>query len=284
MAILLIVFSTFIHQLESVFIKKYNSKHKQGGFIFTGLISLFAMVFFVITDKNGLSFPSEMLPYAIISGIFYCDASFLTYVALGCGSYVMTNLILSYSLIFPVTYGIVLLKEPASFWTYIGFAIMIISLYLVRGAKEESGNRFSPKWLISILLSAVGSGMFSVIMRVQQIRFDNSCTNEFMIATLGFSAVVLLLAGIIRDGKNPVYILKNGSLYAIGAGLSNGATNMLSLVVNMLIPISIASPVKTGIKIVLSFILSKLIFKEKFLKRQIVGVILGALALVFLNI
>jgi len=242
------------------------------------------MIFFVITDKDGLSFKTEMVPYAIISGIFYCGASFLTYVALDYGSYAMTNLILSYSLIFPVTYGIAYLKEPASLYTYTGFVIMIISLYLVRDTKKESDYSFSHKWLICILLSTICSGMFSIIMRVQQIKFDNACSNEYMIVTLGFTVVALLLAGVIKDGKSLGYILKTGGLYAIGAGLSNGATNMLSLVVNMLIPISITSSAKTGIKIILSFVLAKLIFKETFLKRQIVGVILGALALVFLNI
>ena len=58
--ILLIIVSRSVHQLEGVFIKKYNAKHEKGGFIFTAIVSLFSMVFFLLadifTDKSGLRF------------------------------------------------------------------------------------------------------------------------------------------------------------------------------------------------------------------------------------
>ena len=57
MAVLLIIIKTLVHMVEGTLIKKYNSKHSEGGFIFTAIVSLFSMVFFIITDKNGLCFP-----------------------------------------------------------------------------------------------------------------------------------------------------------------------------------------------------------------------------------
>jgi multidrug transporter EmrE-like cation transporter len=51
-----------------------------------------------------------------------------------------------------------------------------------------------------------------------------------------------------------------------------------------MIPISIAAPTRSGIKIVISFLISLFIFKEKLTKRQVVGVIIGAAALVLLNL
>lgn len=284
MAMLLIIVSVCTSLAEGIFIKKYNSRHSKGGFLFTGLISLFSMMYFIVTNTDGFYCPAEVIPYAVIAGILYCSASFLTYVALSCGSFAMSMLILSYGIVFSIGYGIIFLKEPATLYTYIGLAIIMVSLYLVRGAKDASGKKFSVKWLVCILLSVFGSGMFGVIQRMQQIRFENSCTNEFMIIALGLSAAALLIVGFIKDGKDLKYIVKNGSLYAILAGFSNGATNGLSLIVNTMIAISIASPTRAGVKIILSFIMSKLIFKEDFLKRQIVGILLGAVGLVFLNI
>lgn len=52
----------------------------------------------------------------------------------------------------------------------------------------------------------------------------------------------------------------------------------------MLIPISIAAPMRSGAKIIISFLVSVLIFRERFEKRQLAGLILGALALVFFNL
>lgn len=72
--------------------------------------------------------------------------------------------------------------------------------------------------------------------------------------------------------------------YAMGADLINGFRNMLSVLVYTMLPISISSALTSGIKIVVSFVVSALLFKEHFLKRQVMGVIVGALALVFLSL
>lgn len=290
-ALLLAVLGTAIHQVEGVMIKQYNKKHDTGGFFFTALISLFAMIFFLVTDRNGLVFPVEMIPYGIASGAFYCMASFLTYIAYGCGSFVLTNLFLSYSLLFSVGYGLIILKEPATPLTYIGLALMMISVFLVRPKKEKSPAaeteirvKISLKWIICVALSVIGSGMFGVMQKLQQVKFLKTCDNEFMIVTLLFSVVTLYLIGIIISGKNMLYILRYGGIYACLAGVSNGATNLLNLIVNAMIPISIAAPTHSGVKIVISFLISLVIFKEKLSNHQTIGVIIGAIALILLNL
>ncbi len=290
LALLLATLGTAIHQVEGVMIKQYNKKHGTGGFFFTALISLFAMIFFLATDRNGLVFPLEMIAYGIASGAFYCMASFLTYVAYSCGSFVLTNLFISYSLLFSVGYGLIILKEPATILTYIGLALMMISVFLVREkkgkavAEEKPRIKTSLKWVICVALSVIGSGMFGVMQKLQQVKFLKTCDNEFMVVTLLFSAVMLFFIGIITNRKNLLYILRHGGIYASVAGLSNGATNLLNLVVNAMIPISIAAPTRSGIKIVISFLISLIIFKEKLSRRQTLGVIIGAISLILLNL
>lgn len=289
-ALFLATLSIGVHQVEGVMIKKYNSKHDRGGFIFTALISLFAMVFFFITDKGGLCFPPLLILYGIISGAFFCMASFLTYVAFGCGSFMLSNLFLSYSLLFSVGYGLFVLKESATVMTYIGLALMMISVFLVKSKKSQGDAgegekvRITLKWVICIVLSVIGSGMFGVMQKLQQVQFHKAYDNEFMIVTYAFTVITLLVIGIIMDGKNLFYILRHGGLYATAAGISNGATNFLNLIVNAMLPISIAAPTRSGIKIVISFLIALIIFKEKLDKRQTVGVIMGTVALILLNL
>ena len=70
MPVLWIVLGRLVHQLEGVFIKKYNAKHEKGGFIFTAIVSLFSMLFFlltdIVTDENGLRFSSDLIVYGVI--------------------------------------------------------------------------------------------------------------------------------------------------------------------------------------------------------------------------
>ncbi len=293
---LFIGISAATHLIESTLIKIYNRKHDKGGFIFTAIVSLFSMIFFLgkdlITDPSGLNFSLEIIPLAIIGGILYCVASLLTYMALQIGPFVISMLLISYSLVFTTVYGIVFLNEEATVFTYIGFAIIALSLFLVRGDSKNEDKKFSVKWLVYIIISVAGAGMLGVIQRIQQlisaekygVEKMNMFDNEFMIICLAISALTLFVVGFIKDGKDCVYILKNGTPYALCAGLSNGATNMLTLLTNSFIDISIAGPTRAGVKTVFSFLVSRFIFKENFLPRQIVGVVLGGIAVIFLNI
>lgn len=289
---------------EGFFIKQYNKKHEKGGFIFTAVVSLFSMLFFlfsdIITDKTGLTFFAEMLPYSLIAGVIYCLGSAFAFFALKYGSYALTMLILSYSLVFTTAYGLIFLREQATLFTYAGFVLIALSLFFVRGQKSaEGGTEESAEcgannvgsngknmflWLVFVLISLACGGFFGIIQRMQQIRFENAVTNEFMVIALSLSAVLSFCIGLYIDKKNCKQILKHGIPYAGAAGVSNGATNMLNMFVYTLMPISITAPTQAGVKIIVSFLLSLVFFKEKFLKRQILGVLLGATAIIFLNV
>lgn len=282
MAYLLIVINVLAGLAEGIFIKKYNSKHMYGGFVFTAIVSLFAMVFCLIGDKNGFSVPVELLPYAIGSGLLYCLASILTYFALAYGSFALSMLVLSYSIVFSIGYGVIFLHEPVTPYSAVGFVLLVVSLYLTR--KDGLSGKLSFKWLFCILLSVVGNGMYSVVTRMQQIRFDGAYDNECLAIGLGLSAVLLFVFGIFTDGKHMREILRYAAPYAMGAGLINGLRNVIGLLVCTMIPISVSSATTSGMKIVVSFFVSYLMFKETFLKRQIAGVAIGAVALVLLNI
>lgn len=284
MGYLLILVKTAVNLSESVLIKKYNAKHTAGGMFFTGVLSLFALLFFVVTDKNGFHFPPGMLPYAITYGLIYCISYFLTFVALACGSFAMSMLIISYSLVFPIVFGIIRLHEPVSAFTCTGFALLMISLFLVRGETSKDEKKFSVKWLIVITITMVGNGVLAIIQKVQQLKFDNACNNEFMIIALAVSSAVLLAGGIVRDRRDLKEIVRYGIPYAGSAGIANGINLFLGITLNNLLPLSIISPASAGVRIIMSFLLSRTIFKEKYLKRQIVGVAAGTLALIFLNL
>lgn len=282
MGYLLMVINVFAGLGEGIFIKKYNSKHPHGGFIFTAVVSLFATIYFIVTDKGDFVVVPEILPYAIISGILYGAASLLTYFALSIGSFAMSMLVLSYTIVFSISYGIIFLDEPVSVFSAVGFALLAVSLYLTR--RDGVGGKVSFKWVVFILLSVVGSGMYSVVTRMQQIRFEEAYNNECLAIGLGLSTVILFISGIFTDGKYMKEIIRYGVPYAMGAGVINGFRNMLSLIICTYLPISLSSAMGSGIKIVISFIVSYLLFKEHFLKRQIIGVAVGAAALVLLNL
>ncbi len=281
---ILVIVGTFTSLLEGIFIKVYNSKNNQGGFLFTAFISLFAMLYFLMTDKGGFNCSTELMLYAITGCIMYCGASYLTYVALREGSFAITMLIISYSLVFSIGYGIFFLKESLSIYMKIGLILILVSLFLVRNANEEKGTvKFSLKWIVCTILSVVGAGLYGVIQRMQQIHFDGKYDNEFMVIAIGLSALILFVIGFIKDGKYIKNVMKKGVLLSASAGIANGITNMISLVLNSMVAISVITPIRSGAKTIISFLVSIFIFKEKFTISQIVGVAMSGVALILLN-
>ena len=284
MGTLLIFLSVCTGMAESMLIKKYNSSHESGGFFFTALVSLFSMLFFVVSNRDGFAFPGALWGYAVCAGVCYCAASFLTYMALEWGSFAVSMLLLSYSgIVFSSVYGIVFLKEKVTALSAVGLVLILASVYLSRNAPDETKKKVSLKWVAAISVSCAGSGLFTVIKRMQQIRFSQACDHEFMIAALGLSAAALLLAELIRSRKSGGLALSCVP-YAVGAGVSNGLNNLLGLLVTVMMPISIVSPVRAGVQIVFYFAAGALVFKEKFLKRQVAGAALGLLAVILLNL
>jgi len=274
---LLILAASCASLTEGIAIRRYNTRHSVGGFLFVAMISAFSLFFFAAADRNGFHAPAALWLLGMISGIFYCTASFLTYLALQCGPFAQTNLILSYNVVLSISYGIFFLHEPLSPMTLPGNAVILISLYLINpGTKSKApteANRIS-----------VGCGMVGVLQKMQQIHFENACNHEFMIITLSFSAVMLAVVGFRQERGRIRQVLRSGLPYAACAGTANGVTNFLSMFINNFMPLTLASPLRTGTKIVLSFVCSRLLFREDFNLRQIVGIVLGTFGLILLNL
>lgn len=280
---LLIIVYTFLNLFESVFVRTYAKKHGSGGMLMNAIVALFATLFFVITDTDGFHAPPEMLPLAIINAFLFGAGFYCTFAAYKCGPYGLTRLIGNFALLFTIFYGIFFLKETPKITTYIGIVMIFAAMVLINYKKKsEDEIGVSLKWFILVMISLVANGLIGVLTRMQQIRFNDTCSSEFQIISIGGSFLLLAVLGIILDKDKLPYFLKHGSLYGIGAGICNGAKNFLTLVIYLLLPLSIVSPMKTGLGMIATFVLALCIYKEKYTKKQIIGVILGAVAVLLL--
>ncbi len=238
LALPFLLLSTATGLVEGMMIKLYNRKHPKGGFFFTALIALFSMLVFVIREafagrggEASFTFPLPMVLFGLLGGFLYATASLMTYFSVQWGSYALSNLILSYSLVLTVAYGLVFRNESAGVLTYISFALIAVSLFLLRNKNpDKSGDKrenISLRWILAIIYSVFAAAGFSIVRMYQQELYENAYNNEFMIVCLGFSSFVLILIGLWRDRGDCWKILKKGTPFASAAGLSNGLTNLL---------------------------------------------------------
>ena len=287
MEALLITASLVAHQLEVIIVKSYGDRKKSGGEFFNAIICFFTMLFFIVTDKGGFYFPAPLIIYGVLSCIGYAAGFYFTYLALRCGSYANTKMVSSLGTVLTVVYGTFFLGEPSGIITWLAVALIILAIAMMNSGKRLEGERaggFSVKWLLFVLLSVAGNFVITVTKREQQIRFEGACDNEFLIISLFGAFLFLFIYGIFVDRHQLGTALKSGIFHGAVAGVCNGASNLLSIITLLYVPISVLSPINAGGGLLLAFLVSALLYKEKFTKRQMLSAVIGVVALVLFKI
>ena len=268
--------------VQNIFKRQYTDKTSgKGIFVFGGLVSLFAMLFFVVTSKNP-NFNMEFLPYSIGFAAAFGTTTLFSVLAVSCGSLSLTSLFTSYSLMIPTFYGLIFLNDPVSRGLIPGLLLLVISLILTN--KPEGKEKISLKWIIFVFLAFVGNGMCSTVQKMQQIAFNGAYKNEFMIIALAIVTIFMLTFSLFTERKEIKIYVKSGWWLAILSGVINGAINLFVMILSGRIPVSLMFPLISAGGIIITYLISKFFYKEKLSKTQFAGFIIGIISVVFLNI
>ena len=284
-------FLLFLTALFIVFQKviqdRYNAKCRSGVFLFSGMISFFAMCFFMAVNRDW-TWSSELMIPAVSFGLSYAAATVFVVLAIKCGSLAKTTLITSYSLLVPAFAGLIILREPLGIPMIAGMILLVLSLWLTNHRKKTADTpkeRISLKWLIFVLLGFVGNGMCSTVQKLapHYLGADVNLTLS-TIAALGLSTVVLIAASFLTKETDLKSTLRVGGPLSLFCGLFNGAVNYLAIYLNQFIPASVMFPVLSAGELILIVPYSLLVRREKFTAAQWVGFGVGVVSVVLLNL
>ena len=284
-------FLLFLTALFIIFQKvcqdRYNARRDSGVFLFSGMISFFAMCFFMAVNRNWV-WSSELIVPAVAFGLSYAAATVFVVLAIKCGSLAKTTLITSYSLMVPALAGLIVLREPLGVPMLVGMVLLVLSLWLTNYRKKSADapkEKITLKWIVFVLLAFVGNGMCSTVQKLTP-HFLGADINQnlYMIAALGLSSVVLITASFLTKETNLKATLKIGAPLALLDGLFNGAVNYLAIYLNQFIPASVMFPVLSAGEIILIVPYSLLVRREKFTAAQWVGFGVGVVSVVLLNL
>lgn len=284
MAILYLLINAFAYQGEVMLVRRYGKKYGAGGFLFNGVICLFAMIFFIVSDTGGFHFPKGLWVYGIINAVLYAAGFYYAFVAYRLGNYLITHTIAGMSFVFPIFYGLFFLGERQNYMTYLAltctFTSFFLSLYS-RSKKEkqnEEKKAFSFAWLVATLITLVSNGFISIVAKMQQAKLGTDINNEYMIITLSGATLFLLVIGFVKERKDLRRTFIQGGAYGAAAGLLNGIKNGANLASIGLLPLSLLTPLRTAIKTPLNILVGIFIYKEKYTPLQYVSIGLGILA------
>ena len=175
-AYILVVVCVFGSAIQSPLKKWYQAKSSRGIFFFLAMMTFTAAcVSGVGSLVEGVSYEIGVLPYSIACAVCYAVCMLFAYLALACGPLALTALIVSYSLILPTVYGLLFFDNPLYLSQVVGFAVLLVSLYLVNMAKEkeaaeqieavettEKSAKIPAKWYLYSALLFVANGGVAV--------------------------------------------------------------------------------------------------------------------------
>ena len=271
---------------QDIFKQKYKSRSHGGTFFFSGMISLFAMLCFLMVNRDW-SWNTALLIPAAGFALAYATCTVFTVLAIRHGSLAMTSLIVSCSLLIPSFYGVLWLKEAVSATLVIGLVLLIMALFLIN--YEKKNQKVSPitwKWSIFVFLAFVGNGLCATVQKAEQIRFGDEGRNLFMLLALAMVSVSLFVVSFLVKQERIMWkeTVRNGWCWAFLCGIANALTNYLTLYLNSFLPASFIYPVISAGGIVLSFLYSTLVIREQFHWRQRFGFFIGVLSVILLNL
>lgn len=277
---------------QSVLKKGYNRKHGGGVFVFSSVTVLTACLFFAIKSGFSFAFDVEVLPYAIGFAAAYCCASIFGFLAIMTGPLSLTSLATSYSLLIPTFWGIIFDKDPTSLWLYIGLGLLAASLVFINlkdkpknGTESDSGEvKITLKWAIFALIALVTNGACSTIQPAQSKLFDGAYDSVFMVISLAIVFAVMAILVLFKERRDVLPSLKAGAPAMVLCGVANGVVNLLVMVASLTIEKSVMFPLISAGGIVLTWVISMFLYKEKLSMKQNIGLVLGIISIVFLNL
>lgn len=267
----------------------YNKK-KGNIFIFNLFSALAVMLFFVFASGLLLSFKLETALWAFFFALSYMACGVGLVLAVKFGGVSLTSLVISYSLVIPTVFGIIAYGEHPSWFFYFGLALLIVSLFFIGVPRKGSSFKITPLWVISVLIAFVGNGLCSLFQSHYQRLSGGQYRSEFMIIAMGMTIVMCLIAILVtrksdeRTVAEKKAILKSSLIYGGLKGIFNGVVNLLIMILVSLMSVSLIFPLFSAISLVATIIASRIIFKEIPDKLTTVGLVIGVVAIVFLNL
>ena len=153
---------------------------------------------------------------------------------------------------------------------------------LPRKNQKENGLKIGWKWIVYILIALLSNGGCGIVQAAFQRSTGGASKSEFMLVAMAIVATTMLICMLATRKKG--LCLKRSLLFGGACGLINASMNLLSILAIVAVKnVSMIYPLSSSLKLILSAVASYLFFKERPDKLRLAGLLLGAVAVVFLN-
>ena len=216
--------------------------------------------------------------YGIILGLFLLFKMRAT----SEGPVSLTTLIGSCAFIIATGFSVVYAKETVSIFQMIGMVMLLASLVLCINPKK-SGEKLTAKWFFNCFMFFLVGGLVGILYKLFGKSSAAQQVNTMILVAAIVSGVFFITGAFIEAKRNNTNIQKPNKLtltYMLFCGIAGCVYIRLNVSLSGLIPGAIFFPVSNGGMVILSTVIGKVLFKEKLKPVQIIGILIGLVAIV----
>ncbi|MBR3942360.1 MAG: EamA family transporter [Clostridia bacterium] len=267
--------------IQGAFGKK-NVKNSSDALVFNGVVFVVAALLFS-PSVFGCS-PAVWL-YALPASIFTVAYQVFYTKALTMGSVSLTVLIANFAMVLNVLVSYFFFGDSMSPIRLSGIVITVISFIICTDFKKT--QKKTQKWLLMAVLSLFTSSAGSVVSKFFGESPYKNESAAYVSCLYIVSAVLVCIIYLIMHVKGKKITFSKGPLnvikYALGVGISLALYQLIYTTALGKMDGTFLFPAITGSTILLSTFSGVLLFKDMLPKRQIVGIVLGIIAVVLMN-
>lgn len=266
---------------------KYYRRNNEDVLFFNAVKSLAAFFVLAALLVWNFRFHAPTAAYGVLYGAFLAISMHTGYKALCLGPMSLTGMIVSFSVILPIAYGIVFAREKPTVFQGVGLVFFVLSVVFTSlrtgtaSVSQETAAKNRKKWLLYVFLTFMTNGLCSTLQKMHQSAYPHRQLGEFVLYACGFCTLVF---GVAYLKKRTAHGSVRGVGFAGLAGLSNAAANFCTLLLAGNEYAAVMYPVISAGTVLAALVCGRMLFGEKLGLGQWAALLCGLAAVVLLRL
>lgn len=257
------------------------------GTVFNAIKSAVAAVLLlVIALAFGFDWHLPTVLYGAVFGLFLCVSMYCGYKALALGPMSLTSMLVSFSVVLPLLYGVFFCDEPLGVLKYIAFMLIFVAILSANADKIKKSDKKTENyalWIFFVAMTFLVNGFSSIVQKRHQIVYPELYSREFTFYAMLVCAIVYLALALLKAPLSEWRAVK-GKRYGLLAGATNGFASLFTVVLAGMENASVLFPIVSVGTILGSLLCGRFVFREKLKINHYVAFVAGAVAVLFLKL
>ena len=254
--------------------------------VFNAIKSCTALIPFALIAAFGFTLHLPTVLFGISYGASLCISMYAGYQALCRGPMALTSMLVSFSVVIPLVWGITVGNETLKMLQYPALVLLFLAIILTNAdkimAKKRTQTHYGT-WLLFVGVTFACNGICSVLQKQHQTLYPEAYSREFMLFAMLLCSVIFSVAALRKISFKELKSIK-GKRYGILSGLANGAANFLTLVLAGMENASVLFPIVSAGTILAALLCGRVLFKEKLKPNHYAALVTGVAAVVLLKL